>query len=630
MTPIWTVDFETLPIGPRPGHYPPDPVGVAIRTPEGRPIYMAWGHPSGNNCTREDAVRALEHIWADNLSIVFHHAKFDTAVAYERLGLPVLPWERVHDTMFLAFLLDPYARSIGLKQLAVTWLGMPPDEQDAVAEWVLAHKATLPRFEFMNKPDGKPTNPTKTNAGAWIAFVPAEIVGPYAIGDVERTWRLFQVMMPAVQTSGMQEAYDVERRLLPHLMENERVGLCVDVERLERETAEYTHWFKMVEDWLRWRLMAPGLNFDADQDVADYLERLGIVTAFAKTKTGKRSTAKDSLTPDMFSDPEVASALGYRNRLKTCLSMFMEPWLKQAKLWNGRIGTNWNQVASPEGGARTGRFSTNNHNLLNMSKSFDDKGDGYIHPAHLTGLPALPLVRRYIIADEGHVLNGRDFSGQEMRIFGHYEHGALQAEFGRNPDLDVHDFVGGNITQMTGQVLGRVSIKVLNFQALYGGGVPAAQAKLRCTYDEARRYKAFHDSALPGRKILATELSKIVRMGGAIRTYGGRLYVRPPLKKQKDGRTGDSDYILINYLIQGSAADQTKRAMLAMFEDPEFKSRFLVAPYDEIVISSPAGIADEQSRLMARAMEGVKFRVAMKTDAESGANWGEMTERKDL
>jgi DNA polymerase I-like protein with 3'-5' exonuclease and polymerase domains len=130
--PIWTVDFETMPIGPRPGHYPPDPVGVAIRTPEGHSIYMAWGHPSGNNCTREDAVRALEHIWADTLPIVFHHARFDTAVAYERLGLPVLPWERVHDTMFLAFLLDPYSRSLGLKQLAVTWLGMPPGKENCL------------------------------------------------------------------------------------------------------------------------------------------------------------------------------------------------------------------------------------------------------------------------------------------------------------------------------------------------------------------------------------------------------------------------------------------------------------------------------------------------------------------
>jgi DNA polymerase I len=630
MTPdVWTLDFETQPIGPRPGHYPPEPVGLAIRTPEGESHYMAWGHPTGNNCSRENAARVLRAIWAEDRPIVFHNAKFDLAICYEIFGLPVLPWERVHDTMFLAFLLDPYARSIGLKQLAVDWLGMPPDEQDAVRDYVLAHKADMPRFDFMNKPDGKPTNPTPSNAGAWIAYVPAEIVGPYAIGDVARTWGLFQVMYPSVVQSGMGDAYDVERRLLPHVMENERTGLRVDVERLQRDVAEYQHWFEMVEGWLRWRLNAPGLNFDADQDVADYLESTGIVTEFAKTATGQRSVSKKTMHPEVFTDQEVAQALGYRNRLKTCLSMFMEPWLKQALTWNGRISCEWNMVSNPDGGTRTGRPSTRNHNLLNISKEFEGK-DGYTHPTHLPGLPELPLVRRYIIADEGHILNGRDFDGQEMRVFGHFEQGELLAQYEADPKLDVHGFVGGKITDMTGQTLGRGKVKILNFQALYGGGVPAAKDAMRCTYAEAQKFKAFHDSALPGRRVLANELSAIVREGGAVRTYGGRLYVRPPLKKQKNGRIGDSDYILINYLVQGSSADVTKRALLRLLEHPDFASRWLLNVYDELVISSPVEIADEQSRLLGWAMSGVPLRVALLTDAEQGPNWGEMTERKDL
>jgi len=936
MTPIWTLDFESEPIGPRPLHYPPKPVGLAVRTVDGEQWYLSWGHPSGNNCTQEDAARLLRAIWDNGRPIVFHNSKFDLSICYEVFGLPVLPWDRVHDTMFLAFLLDPYSRTLGLKQLAATWLGMPPDERDAVADWILDHKAQMPRFEWMVKPDGKPVTPTKSNAGAWIAYAPGELVGPYALGDVDRTWRLFQIMLPAVLQSGMGDAYDVERRLLPHVMENERTGLRVDLARLEREVAEYRRWFQMVEGWLRWRLNAPGLNLDADQDVADYLESLGIVTAFGKTKTGKRSVAKDALTPDMFTDPQVASVLGYRNRLKTCLSMFMEPWLRQAREWPdgegvGRISCEWNMVSNPDGGTRcmpagqliqtsrgyipiedarvgdlvlshtgeprmvvaafangvkpcyrvtlqnglslvttgnhlfqtrtdwvaaenltpdhlvrvasmqevwravptwdgqfevsswgrvrnaktgrvrrlnrkgawghlkvtlkaggrkedhavhrlvvaafsgltaglevrhingiawdnalenltegtsvenkedakahgtmwprnyketklseeaaarirtlpvaergggggptnaqlaaeygvcerliravrsgqrwpgvppaarkghfwfsrvakveqvvpqmtygvevaddhshvtggivthnTGRPSTRNHNFLNISKDFDDKGDGYEHPAFLEGLPPLPLVRRYIVADEGCVINGRDFSGQEMRVFGHYENGELQARYIADPNLDVHAFVGENIAQMTGQDLGRGKVKVLNFQALYGGGVPAAQAKLRCTYDEAKRYKTFHDAALPGRKVLADQLSFIVRTGGAIRTYGGRRYVRPPAKKQKDGRMGDADYILINYLIQGSSADVTKRALLTMLEDPEFASRWMLNVYDELVISSPAEIGDQQSLVMKRAMEGVPLRVKLLTDAEQGHDWGDMIERADL
>lgn len=636
MIPVWTLDFETLPIGPRPNHYPPAPVGLAYRAPDGIRGYLSWGHPDGNNCDRSDAVRFLRDVWNTGLPVLFHNAKFDMAVACEKLGLPWLPWDRVHDTMFLAFLVNPYSRTLGLKQLAETWLGMPPGERDAVAEWVLAHKADLPRFPWIKNSKGEPNAaPTKRTAGAWTAFAPPDLVGPYAIGDVDRTWRLFQALHPIVQQAGMGPAYDVERELMPHLAENERQGLRVDQPQLEADVALYRQAFDYAEDWLRWRLNSQGLNFDADQDVADALERTGIVTEFAKTKTGKRSVAKDSLHPDKFTDPQVASVLGYRNRLKTCLSMFMAPWLAQAQEWGGRIGTNWNQVSNPDGGTRTGRPSTRDHNLLNISKSFEGQNDGYAHPAFLS-LPELPLVRKYILPEEGHVLNGRDFKGQELRVFAHFAQGDLLRQYQQDPDLDVHTYVGGRLADVTHDEYWRSKearskrVKTLNFQAIYGGGIPAAQAKLRCSYEEAARFKALHDTALPDRRILADQLSAIVRSGLAVRTLGGRLYVRPPFKKQKNGRTGDADYILINYLVQGSSADATKRALLNLLRDPTCTSRFLLNVYDELVISSPIEVADAQSLVLKRAMEGVPLRVPLLTDAEQGMTWGAMQERPDL
>src|SRR5690606_33427032 len=114
MIPCWTLDFETHPIGPRPQHYPPEPVGLAWRDPDGRSGYWAWGHPSGNNCSRDHAHETLFRAWNSGLPIVFHNAKFDMGICYERLHLPVLPWDRVHDTMFLAFLLDPYEKTLAL------------------------------------------------------------------------------------------------------------------------------------------------------------------------------------------------------------------------------------------------------------------------------------------------------------------------------------------------------------------------------------------------------------------------------------------------------------------------------------------------------------------------------------
>lgn len=636
MIPVWTLDFETHPIGPRPEHYPPEPVGLAYRTPEGDSGYLAWDHPSGNNCSRDHAHETLFRAWNSGLPIVFHNAKFDTAVCYERLHLPALPWDRVHDTMFLGFLTDPYARTLGLKELADRWLGMPPEERDAVTDWVLANKARLPRFPWILNSKKEPNAaPSKKNAGAWIGFCPADLVAPYAIGDVERTWRLFQTLLPVVQEAGMGEAYDVERALLPHLMENERVGIRVDHERLASDVAAYSGWFDQVEDWLRWRLDAPGLSFDKDADVASVLASRGVVTQFVLTASGRPSVSKDNLTPDLFADPAVASALGYRNRLKTVLDMHMRPMLAQADARGGWAMGEWNQVASPDGGTRTGRPSMRGLNFLNVSKDFEGQNDGYAHPEFLTGLPKLPLVRNYVLADEGHVINDRDFSGQELRLFAHFEQGDLMRQYQRDPKIDVHQYIGNVIADLSGDEFWRTKearakrTKTLNFQALYGGGIPAAVKKIRCTEAEARQFKAFHDRALPGRKILSDTLTSLLRQGYAVRTYGGRLYVREPLKL-RDGRWQDHDYAMINYLIQGSAADFTKRALLRMLAHPDYKSRFLLNVYDELVISSPIEIADQQSLVMKEAMQSLPLRVAMLTEAAQGIRWGDMTKRDDL
>mgnify|MGYP001306802780 CR=1 FL=1 len=106
------VDFETEAIESRP-RYPPMPVGVALYSPgptypgpntgAPEPSYMAWGHPSGNNCTMEDAARRLKVAWATGKPILFHNAKFDMEVARVHFGLP---YPKFHDTMFLLFLAD--------------------------------------------------------------------------------------------------------------------------------------------------------------------------------------------------------------------------------------------------------------------------------------------------------------------------------------------------------------------------------------------------------------------------------------------------------------------------------------------------------------------------------------------
>lgn len=626
------IDFETMPIRQRPT-YPPEPVGVALKFPgDKRGTYMAWGHPDGNNFSKQTAVTMLQAVWRSGKSLLFHNSKFDVAVAVERLGLPMPSWDRIHDTMFLAYLADPHSRSVGLKELAEELLDWPPEERDEVKDWILANQKMLvaryPEQRSINKKTGLPKDtiaPSET--GAWIFAVPGELAGKYAVGDVDRTLALFQDLYPLIHEHGMGYAYDTERELMPILMRNEAEGMRVDVSTLELDMSKFGACFDTSEQWLRTKLRAGGLNFDADQDVAAVLVQRGIVPNenWQTTKSGDLSMSKDNLLPEHFTGPDgdmIAAALGYRNRLKTCLSMFMEPWLAQAQRNGGYITTNWNQTRGTDqgGGTRTGRPSTNKHNFLNVSKKWSDRDDQYRHPDFL-GVAELPLCRVYIVPDVGETWIHRDFSSQELRIFAHLSQGDLWRQYADDPKLDVHEFVGVELMRVAGREIERTRVKTLNFQGLYGGGVPALQRKLRCSLVEAKQLKTFHNAALPDRVILNDEIKKVINLGLPIRTMGGRLYYAEP--PGVDGRS--KVYKLMNYAIQGSAADYTKRALIDWHNHPKRLARFLVTVYDEINGSALDPVSE--MRVMKEVMEAQRLGMTVKmlSDAKYGPNWGTLT-----
>lgn len=629
-----TLDFETLPIRQRPA-YPPKPVGVAVKWPRQPSNYLAWGHPVKNNCGESDGMAMLERVWDSGLPILCHNAKFDIhGVMVEYFGAPEPAWDRIHDTMFLAYLADPHSRRLGLKELAEDLLGWAPEERDAVADWIMAHKDML--HQTYGAAQGL-TRPTPKHTGAYIGYAPGNIVAPYACGDTDRTAGLFDHLLPLILENGMGAAYDRERQVLPILARNEREGMQVDLPLLIQETELYQKALAKAEDWLRRELRAGGLNFDADQDLAAVLLDRGIVPPenWSRTKgtkthpNGQLAVNKEVLRPEHFTGPngaQVASVLGYRNRLTTCLGMFMEPWRDQALVNGGRITTNWNQTrgGSSGGGTRTGRPSTDKHNFLNISKDFESKrDDGYEHPAFLE-VANLPLCRKYVTADDpDSVFAHRDFAGQEMRVFAHFEQGDLCDQFNAKPDLDPHEFIGEELMRVAQREIERTRVKTLNFQGLYGGGIPALQKKLRCSSQEAKQLKQFHDAALPGRKILNEEIARLINRGLPIHTWGGRLYFKEP-SLFKDGRMMDFLYKLINYLIQGSAADLTKQTLIDWYQARGKEARFLVTVYDEINISVPKTRFEREMGILREAMERPRLTVPMLSDGKVGYRWGDL------
>lgn len=614
---VATLDFETEGIEGRPA-YPPKPVGFSLLLPgKKKSHYYSWGHPCENNCSFEEARNALLAVWEDSsLGILMHNSKFDYDVARTHFKLPELPWQRIHDTLFLLFLHDPHAISLSLKPAADRLLGMPPEERDAVKDWVMDH---IP--EAKKKP---------STWGKYICKAPGKLVGAYADGDVVRTKALFELLYADIVERSMLAAYNRELQLMPILLRNETEGIRADLEALTTDRAAYQKSLETADAWLRKRLKAPELNIDSNAELADVLDREGIVTEWVTTKTGKRSTSKANMTTDMFNDAKVASVLGYRGRLSTCLTTFFDAWIGMAENGGGRIFTNWNQVRQSHGndafaGARTGRMSCN-PNFMNIPKDFESKDDGYVHPKFLKGLLELPLMRKYILPDkygraEG-VFGHRDYNQQELRVLGHFEDGDLRDRYNLDPRMDIHTFVQALILEITGHEFPRSAVKTVNFGKVYGMGVGKLAVKIRSTVEDARRLVEAHRKALPGLKALEKGIKATVKAGEPIRTWGGREYfVEEP--REINGRMQTFEYKLLNYLIQGSAADCTKEAIIR-YDAVREQSRFLVTVHDEINISAPVKAIKREMQLLREAMQSVEFDVPMLSDGKTGSRWGDL------
>ena len=597
------LDWETTGIEGNPIVNPPDPVGLAYWVPGQKPDYLAWGHPEGNNIDRAEGLAYAQKLFNSGQPQLFHNAPFDLAVADKVFGRKWRRdnWSRYHDTQYLLFLDDPYASTLSLKPSAARYLGMDPLEQDAVKEWVLRYVAEATEKEW----------------GAYISRAPGDLVGKYAVGDVVRTKRLFDLLMPKIIEEGMEAAYNRERQLMPILYESSRKGIRVNVEKMKGDYESYIVSHKKSANHIRDILKSPSLDFSKRGDLANALDSAGYVTDWSYTPTGRKSTSKKTLK---INDPEVANLIAYHAAMATCLGTFMGPWLNLSK-HDGRLHTSWNQVRTVERdsrGTQTGRLSSNGPNFQNVPNEYDTLAP--------LGYPNLPYMRQYLLPEEGHLWLKRDFSSQEVRILAHFEDGQLCEAYRTNPDLDPHQMARDMILQMRGVDYPRKSIKITGFSIIYGSGVPGLMMQLNSdNYAETANIKAAYLDAMPGVRDLQKEISNVGRSGGSIRTWGGRrYYCEPP--KIIDGRTRTFEYKLLNYLIQGSAADQTKQSIIDWEQRRSSDTVFLATVHDEINISAPKDDIERQMSILREEMNKPRMDVPFTSEGFVGPNWFDIEE----
>jgi DNA polymerase-1 len=476
-------------------------------------------------------------------------------------------------------------------------LGIAPEEQTTLMNWILA-----------NVPQA-----TKKDWGAYISCAPGDMVDPYACGDTDRTYALHAHLMPQIVDSGMLGAYQREQRLAPILARSTVHGVRVDMEKLESDILVYTQAQAKAEEYIYDKL--GHFNIDSDAELADALDRTGMVKAWVLTPTGKRSTARKNLVGNV-GDPDLLHYLAYRGVLNTCLGTFAMPWLQQARQEGGRLHPQWNQVRGEKGeggdmsGTRTGRMSCKNPNLQNIPNNFD----GLAVPA---GLPDVMHMRKYLLPDIGHVWLKRDFSAQEMRIMAHFAEGKLFDAFNADPTTDPHVMVKGLIDARTGGDMPRKYVKITGFGIMYGRGVPNLSSALDLPIEEGRKVQDAYFAALPEVRELSYETRARGKRNLPIKTWGGRLYYREPHPER------DLSYKLLNYLIQGSAADQTKQSQIDWDAVRPPEAELMLPVHDELNTSVPDDpkCITMGMRVLREQMNKPRFDVPFMSEGYIGDSW---------
>lgn len=566
----------------------PVPVGVALGIPQPdgstQRLYLAWGHPEGNNCTKEQARAVLEKYW-DEIFITHNGLIFDIPDLAYHFDLPERDPLLTEDTLFAAYLYNPHARSLSLKDLANDWLGIAPDEQQDMYDWIVA-----------NVPGAK-----RNEAGAYIADTPVSLSGPYAVGDIYRTRELYEFLKPVI--SDMLEPYNRERKLAPILSRMQNGGIRVDEARLKEDCHKANIKRALLDQLIREHLKV-GPDFEVkDAALAARLKELGY-GGFIMTPTGKPSMGKASLEAVLENDPKLKSLLASRSLYDTLIGTFMEPWLRYCQSNGGRIHPSYNQVRNPDGfGTRTGRLSSSDPNGQNVpkNKGLDYWGDPF------------PDMRSYLLPEVGQVWFCGDFKSQEPRLTAHFECGAFMQAYIDNPLLDcyqwIKDLVGGDVT--------RHEAKQIFLGLVYAMGIDKLADKLDCTPARAKQLRDAIKAMLPDVVELDYECKKRFKHGLPIKTLGGRIYYCEP---PSGGRTWD--YKALNTLIQGSAADQNKEAMIYLDSRiVDIHGRLLSTVHDEISSSVFEKDVVYVNEIYQEAANYLKCDVPMIFDTSYGDSW---------
>jgi len=499
------------------------------------------------------------------------------------------------------------------------FLNMPSEERDALYDWLMQHAPRKIQQEVRGKPE---------RAAKWASIIPERIVGKYAIGDVQRTHKLNEFFSRELGGAGMQAAYDVERRLLPITLDMEHVGVRLDRKRLEVLRGALT---VLVADQDRkiCKKLGKSFNVSSGDELGEVLTEKGKLKCETLTPGGKQSTARDVLISTC-RDKKLVELLNVRELADKYLGTFVSPWLMRLD-GNDYIHPTFNQVRNRDAdiaaGTRTGRLSSSRPNFQQVPAGGEESRNalGIAMLAHyLTqyGIEGFTGLRAYVLPDPGTKWAAIDYSQQELRFLAHFVGGKLAEAYRKNPKMDVHSWFRDEIRAATGRDYTRKAVKTIVFGIIYGMGLLKLAASLGITPEEAAELRASMYLVVPELRELSRSLSKQGEISkGGVRTWGGRRYFTEEAWVNEDTNEIEREfgYKNLNIVIQGSSADLTKRAMLAVRDLDA--GRLALQIHDELAVMV-ASKKDAQ-RVAAAMCDFEGLNVPFLADIKMSArNWG--------
>jgi DNA polymerase-1 len=396
---------------------------------------------------------------------------------------------------------------------------------------------------------------------------------------------------------------DLEQPLTEVLVRMQKRGVRID-------QAKFREFLEMVQAELD-RLTAAihehageDFNIRSSQQLAEVLfSRLGLKSK-QKTPGGAPSTSMSVLEGLSGQHPIIGDILEYRMYEKL-RSTYLEP-LPQLADSGGRIHTTFNQLATA-----TGRLSSSNPNLQNIP---------------IRGSLG-PRMRSCFVAGPGAMLVAADYSQVELRVLAHMSADPTLLDAFAAGD-DIHARTAGILFDKTEVSADeRRKAKTINFGLLYGMGPQKLGRELGITLKEAKEFIAVYFSKLSRVKEFYEEIEENAKSFGYVTTLAGRRRMLPDINSRNANLAQQARRMAINTVVQGSAADIIKKAMLEVDKSPvigELGASLILQVHDELLLEAPREKATEVGEIVASIMGSVyALSVPLSVDWGVGADWSE-------